>query len=135
MRFRMSRAAIDKLLALSGAAIVLVQLIMLARSPLQVSIVILGVLLIYVGIWRLSSHVLPERRMFTPLRTEVDEFIRLVRKLNAERASGDFPAAFETGAELREAVERVVAKAGVQPEESLGEGVEAELHRQTMGTS
>jgi hypothetical protein len=73
--------------------------------------------------------------MFTPLRTEVDEFIRLVRKLNAERTRGDFPAAFETGAELREAVERVVAKAGVQSEESLGEGVEAELHRQTMGTS
>jgi hypothetical protein len=135
MKYKVSRATIDKGMALTGVAIVLVQLIMLASSPLQVSMVILGVLLIYVGIWRLSSHVLPERRMFTPLRTEVDEFIRLVRKLNAERASGDFTAAFETSAELREAVERVVVKAGVQPEESLGHGVEAELHRQTMGTS
>ena len=135
MRFPIPRAVIDKLLALSGAAIVLVQLLMLSQSPLQVATVIFGVLLIYVGIWRLSSHFLPERRTFTPLRAEVNEFIRLVRKLNVERARGDFTAAFETSAELREAVEQVVVKAGVQPEECLGAGIEAELYRQTLGSA
>jgi hypothetical protein len=135
MPVRLSRATLDKTLVLTGAAIVLVQLILLARSPVQVAVVILGVVMIYMGKWRMVSHLLPDRRIYTPLRGEVDEFMELVRKLNDERARGDFTAAFETGAELRETVERIVAAAGVQPEERLGGGVAAELRRQTMGKS
>lgn len=134
MPARMSRAALDKALALSGVLVVLIQLILLARSPLHVAVVVVGVLMIYVGIWRLFSHWLPDRRVHVPLRAEVDQFIDLVRKLNAQRARGDFTAAFETSAELRETVERIVAAAGVEPKEILGEGVRAELQRQMMGT-
>jgi hypothetical protein len=104
--------------------------LLLAYSPIHVAVVVLGVLMIYVGIWRLSSHLLPNRRIFMPLRCEVDEFIRLVRRLNAQRSHRDVSAAFETAAELRETVERVIAAAGV-PQEA-GNGEDAEVRRQTV---
>ena len=132
MKFK-SRATFDKAVALTGVLLVLSQLLLLAYSPIHVAVVVLGVLMIYVGIWRLVSHMLPNRRVYMPLREEVDEFIRLVRRLNAERARGDFPAAFETGSELRETVERVIAVAGVEKEP--GNGTEADLQRQTMGSA
>jgi hypothetical protein len=132
MKFK-SRATFDKAVALTGVLLVLSQLLLLAYSPIHVAVVVLGVLMIYVGIWRLVSHMLPNRRVYMPLREEVDEFIRLVRRLNAERASGNLPAAFETGAELRETVERVIAVAGVEKEP--GNGTEADLKRQTMGSA
>jgi hypothetical protein len=132
MKFK-SRATFDKAVALGGVLLVLSQLLLLAYSPIHVAVVVLGVLMIYVGIWRLVSHMLPNRRHYMPLREEVDEFIRLVRRLNTERAAGDFPAAFETSAQLRETVERVIAVAGVEKEP--GNGTKAELQRQTMGSA
>lgn len=132
MKFK-SRATFDKAVALGGVLLVLSQLLLLAYSPIHVAVVVLGVLMIYVGIWRLVSNMLPNRRHYMPLREEVDEFIRLVRRLNTERATGDFPAAFETGAQLRETVERVIAVAGVESEQ--GSGTKAELQRQTMGSA
>ncbi|UCC81867.1 MAG: hypothetical protein JSW46_12750 [Gemmatimonadota bacterium] len=133
MKYKVTRATFDKGVALTGVLLVLSQLLLLAYSPIHVAAVVLGVLMIYVGIWRLVSHMLPNRRIYMPLREEVDEFIRLVRRLNTERTKGDFPAAFETGAELRETVERVIAVAGVEKEP--GNGTEAELQRQTMGSA
>jgi hypothetical protein len=132
MTRRITRATVEKSLAIAGATIVLVQLLMLARSPMHVLVTALGVGLICVGLWRAFSHWLPDRRKYVPLRSEVDEFIQLVRKLNSQRAQGDFTAAFETSAELRETVERVITAAGIQPVENLGTGVEAELQRQTL---
>jgi len=130
MALKISRTTIDKGIALTGVVLVVAQLLLLAYSPIHVAAVVLGVLMIYVGIWRLSSHLLPNRRIYMPLRCEVDEFIRLVRKLNAQRASRDMSAAFETAAELRETVERVIAAAGVSQEP--GNGTEAELQRQPV---
>jgi hypothetical protein len=130
---KISRTTIDKGVALGGVALVLLELLLLAYSPVHVAVVVLGVLMIYVGIWRLASHVLPNRRIYLPLRAEVDEFIRLIRRLNAERGRGDFPAAFETAAELREAVERIITAAGVQGQP--GNGTEAELQRQIIGSA
>ncbi|MGD2152338.1 MAG: hypothetical protein PVG79_03665 [Gemmatimonadales bacterium] len=130
MALNISRATIDKGIALTGVLLVISQLLLLAYSPIHVAVVVLGVLMIYVGIWRLSSHLLPNRRIFMPLRCEVDEFIRLVRRLNAQRSHRDVSAAFETAAELRETVERVIAAAGV-PQEA-GNGEDAEVRRQTV---
>ncbi|UCC74617.1 MAG: hypothetical protein JSV86_08740 [Gemmatimonadota bacterium] len=135
MSLKVSRATVDKAIALAGVALVVVQLLLLAYSPYHVAFVVLGVLLIYVGIWRLFSHWLPDRRVYTPLRAEVDTFIRLVRKLNAQRARGDATAAFETAAELRESTERVIDAAGVEAKEESRGGVDAELHRQVLGSS
>ena len=127
MAFKISRTTFDKWVALTGVALVMLQLLLLAYSPIHVAVVVLSVLLIYVGIWRLATHLLPDRRVYRPLRSEVDEFIKLVRKLNAERARGDDPAASETSAELRETVERVITAAGVQDES--GKGMKAEPQR------
>jgi len=114
MPFRVSRSTLDKGIALLGVALVMVQLLLLAYSPIHVLLVVVGVLLIYVGIWRLFSNMLPDRRVYRSLRGEVDLFIRQVRQLNAQRAKGDFTAAFETASELRESVERVIDAAGLR---------------------
>lgn len=135
MKYKVSRATIDKGTALAGVLLVITQLLLLAYSPIHVAVVVLGVLMIYVGIWRLTSHMLPNRRIYMPLRGEVDEFIRLVRRLNTEKAHGDTTAAFETAAELRKRTERVIDVAGVESTEESRTGVDAELHRQVLGSS
>ncbi len=114
MPFQVSRSTLDKGIALTGVALVMVQLLLLAYSPIHVLMVVVGVLLIYVGIWRLFSNVLPDRRVYRPLRGEVDLFIRLVRQINRQRVSGDLTAAFETASDLRESVERVIDAAGLR---------------------
>lgn len=134
MKFK-SRTTFDKAVALTGVLLVLSQLLLLAYSPIHVAVVVLGVLMIYVGIWRLVSHMLPNRRIYMPLRSEVDDFIRLVRRLNSERAGGDATTAFETAAELRQTVEKVIEAAGVESTEESRSGVDAELHRQALGSS
>ncbi len=113
MSSKPSRATLDKSLALVGVGLVLIQLLLLAYSPVHVAVVVLGVLMIYVGIWRVSTHLLPDRRKYGLLRSEVERYIALVRKLNAERARDENTAADETSTALREATERVIAAAGL----------------------
>jgi len=50
---------------------------------LQVVVVLLGLLIIEAGVWRLTSAVLPEERRYAALRTEVNAFVERVRLLNA----------------------------------------------------
>ena len=62
--------------------------------PGQVAIVILGLLLLEAGVWKLAHHVLPSERQYHALRDETDGFITLVRQLNAAAArSGSADAA------------------------------------------
>ncbi len=44
--------------------------------------VLAGILLVEAGVWNLANPFLPSARKYTSLRTEVDEFIQLVRGLN-----------------------------------------------------
>lgn len=49
---------------------------------LQIVVVMVGILLIEAGVWKLTSRILPNERKFLALRAEVDVFIGLVRALN-----------------------------------------------------
>lgn len=53
------------------------------------SLVILGVIFLEIGVWGLSSKVLPSERQFKSLRTEGDRMIALIRQLNAVAISKD----------------------------------------------
>lgn len=46
-------------------------------------LVVFGVVMLEIGVWGLSSKVLPSERKFINLRTEGDKMIDLIRKLNA----------------------------------------------------
>ena len=49
---------------------------------IQVVIVLVGILMIEAGVWKLTSPFLPSERKYNALRRQVDAFIELVRQLN-----------------------------------------------------
>ena len=51
---------------------------------LQVFVALLGLLLIFSGVWRLTARVLPNERKYLILRREVENFLGLIRTLNAQ---------------------------------------------------
>lgn len=82
-------------------------------------VVLLGILLIEAGVWKLSNPFLPTERRFNELRLEVDQFMELVRELNTagiEARKDDDAAAWarfeNTLATMHASVERMAAAAG-----------------------
>jgi len=55
---------------------------------LQIAVVVLGLLAIEAGVWKLTARILPNERKYIALREEVDEFIALVRTLNRQAVEG-----------------------------------------------
>lgn len=51
---------------------------------LQILVVLLGLLIIESGVWRLTAKVLPNERKYLTLRKEVENFISLIRVLNTQ---------------------------------------------------
>lgn len=51
---------------------------------LQIVVVLVGILIIEAGVWRLTAKILPNERRFLALRAEVESFIDRVRILNAQ---------------------------------------------------
>jgi hypothetical protein len=105
-----TRNYMDKLLALAGVAIVVLEIYMLVESPYHVLLLAFGVLLIYVGTWRLVGRLL-HRRMNLLLREEIDTFITLARDLYTHRTASDSARLHSTKAALRESVERIISAA------------------------
>ncbi len=119
MTYVPSRSTLDHILALSGLVIVVVEIYTLLASPLHVLLLAVGILLIYIGSWRLTGRLL-HRRLNTTLREEIDNFIALTRELYSHRTDGDSAAVHETKAALRDSFERILNAASVyseQPEE------------------
>jgi hypothetical protein len=115
-----------KILALGftllGTVLVFLAILVPAISlhlQLQVLVVLVGLLIIEAGVWRLTSAVLPEERKYAALRTEVNAFVERVRLLNAhgvklqtrddELTREDFR---ETLNALHDAVDRIAEVAG-----------------------
>jgi hypothetical protein len=82
---RTARRLIEFGLPVAGNILVF-SAILLARDnpPVQVVVVLAGLLMLQAGIWKLTQPLLPDERRFRPLRQEVDAFIDLVRQLNQE---------------------------------------------------
>ncbi len=104
------RATLDRLLALGGAVIVIAEFWILDASPFHIPVIALGTLMIYIGTWRLTGHLLYKRRN-RPLRTEIHQFIGLVRQLCAHKTRADATETAKTEAALRESVERIISVA------------------------
>lgn len=66
------------------------------RQQLQIIAVIVGVILIEAGVWKVTNPFLPSERRYTDLREEVDRFLDHVRELNEAAAAsrkGESPEA------------------------------------------
>ena len=106
------RSAIDQALTLIGVVIVVVPVTLLSESWIPLFLVMGGTLLIGAGAWRLGTRLLPNRRVFIGLRSEVEYFIKLVRRLNSHALEEDTKVVEEVRVEMKESVDRMVSLAG-----------------------
>jgi hypothetical protein len=80
---RKTRKYLELALPLIGSFLVFTAILTVKGQLMQILVAILGILLIESGILKLSQAFLPNERTYTALRSEVDYFIVLVRRLNA----------------------------------------------------
>jgi hypothetical protein len=115
-------------LPILGTVLVFVAILVPAISlnlQLQILVVLVGILFIEAGVWRLTEKVLPSERKYLALRAQVDDFIGGVRVLNAravavrsEETAGT-RAAYEAAlAALHSAVDRMGEVAGLEEDRS-----------------
>ena len=94
---RKLREVIDSVMTYTGVMFVLVTVLYTAASVGQVLLVLTGLLMVQLGVWRVAGSVLPSTRTNDLLRKSVIAYLALVRKLyqvaNAqERAQFDSTA-------------------------------------------
>lgn len=115
-----SPALYDRILAVTGLAIVVFQVAYMAADPfshtmtelrLQVGVVALGVLLNQIGVWHISSQVFSVRRNLE-LRREVAHFISLVRTLHQAAGDNASEEVASTVSTMHESVDRMAQVAG-----------------------
>ena len=81
---RRFRKLIEVSIPVIGTVIVFVAVILISDVNLQTRVltVLIGVLFIEAGVWKLTSPLLPSERRYVELREEVVRFTFLVRSLN-----------------------------------------------------
>lgn len=115
-----NRELIERALPIGGTIIIFGALLLLGTNlHVQIIAVLIGLLLVEAGTFRITQRALPDDRRYTSLRAEVDDFIRLVRRLNdaAVARDRDPAAAAEFEAvqlEMEEAIGRMADTAGVE---------------------
>ncbi len=81
---RRIRKLLDIGLPIAGIVVVLAAVLGLAGDlPLQVTVVVIGLLIIEAGVWKLADPLFRDERRYVGLRAAVEEFVVLVRQLNA----------------------------------------------------
>ncbi len=78
---RRLRRVVDRIVVYGGVLVVLSAIVVTDTSLNQVVLVLLGLLLVQLGIWRIASRVFPGRRTNQRLRDEVDQFLASIREL------------------------------------------------------
>jgi hypothetical protein len=106
------RSAIDQILTLAGVVVIVVTVALLTELWTPLFIVLVGTLMIGAGAWRLGTRLLPNRRIYVGLRSEVEYFIRLVRRLNSHALAEETEKVENLRIEMKESVDRMVSLAG-----------------------
>ncbi len=75
------RQVVDRIVVYGGVIVVLSSIVVVEASVNQVVLVLLGLLLVQLGIWRIVSGMLPSRRTNQLLRDEMNQFLASVREL------------------------------------------------------
>jgi len=126
---RILRQRLETGLPILGVVVIFSAVLFVRELRSQVAIVVLGMLLMEVGVWKLAQHVLPSERQYLALRGETDLFITLVRQLNAAALlvkAQDVPNHRREFEEVRHAmqqtVERICEVAGKTNAELAAEG-------------
>jgi len=110
------KAGIDRILIFAGLFLVLLQTVQLDLTPLELGVILFGIVVTVLGLWGLGARLKPERRVYLQLRTEVDRFLDLVRRINTHAVDGDGARANEVKEEMHASVELIAQAAGVESE-------------------
>ncbi len=129
---RKLRKFINNGLSVCGVGVILGAVLFMQEMRGQVTVVVLGIFMIQIGVWKLSTQLLPSDRQYNALRTEGDQFLGLIRQLNAmalavkaEEVTENLQA-FEAAQEaMRQSVERMAKVAGKTDEELAIEAMTA----------
>jgi hypothetical protein len=116
---RKLRRVVETVLPFVGVLIVVGAVFVLRDLRWQMALVVGGLLLLEIGVWKCAQRILPSERKFDALRFEAEMFIGLVRQLNTsalllkDDPSPEHQQAFDDirGAMLQ-AVERISDVAG-----------------------
>ena len=95
---RKLREVIDRFVVYGGVVVVLGAIVVQDTTRAQVVLVLLGLLLVQLGIWRIGSRSFPNTRTNQRLRDEVDQFLASIRELY-RLANDNQRANFDTLAE------------------------------------
>jgi len=116
---RILRKILDIGLPLAGVVIILSAILFLQEIRSQISVVLVGIIFIESGIWKISNRILPDDRKFCYLRSEIDTFIILCRQLNSaalklnKKNSAENEKVFNNiRDDLENCLERIVETAG-----------------------
>lgn len=116
---RTARRILHLVVPAVGMTLVIGAVLFADSLPIQLFLVIAGLMLTEAGLWRLADSILPEERKYLALRAEADHFTTLVRQLNAAALaldeSGSASSRFamdEVRKEMHRSVDRMVAFAG-----------------------
>jgi len=117
--WRILRQVIDTGLPIVGVCITLGAVLFLEALHARVAVVVLGLLMIETGVWKLAHQLLPSERQFHTLRTEGERFLLLIRHLNDAALAlqdNDTPETRQAVADIRDmmhqSVERMAEVAG-----------------------
>ena len=121
---RTLRRLIDIAVPLLGIALVLGAVLFIVELRVQIVVVVVGILIIEAGIWKVAHPLLPNERKYFALREEGDQFIRLIRRLNRTALDAkandnelNRAALAAVRADMIEAVDRMIGVAGKTEEE------------------
>ena len=79
---RYLRKSFDIGLPMIGVMIILGAVLFLREIRIQIAVVMVGIVLIEAGVWKIAHQLLPNDRRYHALRYEIDAFIALSRDLN-----------------------------------------------------
>lgn len=82
MELRALRKILDIGLPLAGVVVILSAVLFLQEIRSQIAIILIGIIMIEAGVWKISHRFLSNDRKYNHLRNEIDNFIVLCRKLN-----------------------------------------------------
>ena len=94
-----------------GVMIILGAVLFLREIRVQIAVVMVGIVLIEAGVWKIAHQLLPNDRRYHALRHEIDAFIALSRDLNEAALAAkveDTPEKRGAFDEIRESMHRAV---------------------------
>ncbi len=116
---RKLRNVVSFVIPVAGMVIVLAAVLVVGSPRVELGLVVVGLLLVEGGVWRLAGAALPSERRYLALRAESNRFIAMVRQLNAAAVALRFEDSAaakrmleETKRAMHRSVERMVVVAG-----------------------